>query len=65
MQAGSISGMEKQSFLLKVPRKRKSLLLGGLSERFTWPARNRFRSVNGLDGVETWVLIFYLGKAYA
>lgn len=61
MQAESISRMKKQSFLLKVPRKRESLL-GGLSERFTWAVGNRFRSISGLNGIETWVPIFYLGK---
>lgn len=57
--------MEKQSFLLKVLRKRTSSLLRGLNERRTLPAWSMFRSVNGLDGIEMWVPIFYLGRAYA
>ena len=43
-EAGSISRMEKQSFLLEVWRKRTSLLWGRLNERLNWTAWSIFRS---------------------
>ena len=51
-EAGSINRREKQSFLLEVWRKRKSLSRGGLSERLSWTAWSIFRSKNGLDEIE-------------
>lgn len=43
-EAGRISRMEKQSFLLEVWRKRTSLLWGWLNERLNWTAWSIFRS---------------------
>lgn len=64
-ETGSISRMEKQSFLLKVWRKRKSSLSGILDERLGWTAGSMFRSINGSGEIEIWVPIFHLGKVYA